>query len=108
MKRRNKSFGTTWRAAAVAALAGVMAILYAQGFSFFALAPGYSQQLFGVTSSFMAKSGYLGGVAVLQNGDVIAAECQTSGTRLHHFDAATTYTDAATGTILHPETTTSI
>ena len=42
---------------------------------------------------------------MLQNGDVIAAECDTNGTRLHRFSAAT-YVDPATGQTLHQETIT--
>src|SRR5437867_3390576 len=67
----------------------------------------YAQHLFGVTSSFLTmppNSGYLGGVVVLQNGNVIAAECETSVTRLHRFTASSTYTDPVHGTTLHPET----
>src|SRR5688500_16568863 len=56
-----------------------------QGQSFTTLYPKFTQQLFGVTSNFLTPGGYLGGVVVLQNGDVIAAECVSSNTRLHRF-----------------------
>src|SRR5438105_3859168 len=77
-----------------------------QGQSFTMLAPGYTQQLFGVTSNITAPSGVLGGVAVLQNGDVLAVECATDGTRLHRFEASATFTSH--GSTLHLETVTPI
>src|SRR2546428_2358249 len=73
------------------------------------LASGYTQALWGTTSSFAQPGAILGGVVVLQNGDVIAAECVTSGgTRLHRFQAGNTY--QTNGTTLHggPNNTTEI
>src|SRR5205823_4510039 len=99
MNARKKSVRVISSAAAIILFACVVAILHGQGFSFLFLVPGYSQHLFGVTSP---KSANLGGVVVLQNGDVITLECRMNGTNLHHFDASTTYTDP-TGTVLHPE-----
>ena len=93
-----------WRLAALLAV-GVPVILWAVPYSFFILDPAYAQRLFGVTSSFLRTAparGYLGGVVALQNGDVIAAECETSVTRLHRFSASSTY--VVRGTTLHAET----
>jgi hypothetical protein len=78
-----------------------------QGISFFTLDPDYDQNLFAVTSSFRTGGGapmpgYLGGVVVMQNGDVVAAECDTAGTRLHRFSATSTFT-SDTGQVLHTE-----
>jgi hypothetical protein len=102
------SAGRWLYAAATAAVCLVTAIhLSAQGFSFFFLQPGFTQNEFGVTSNLLPQQsgpGYLGGVVVMQNGDVIAAECRTSGTRLHRFSAATTVIDPVTGLTVHPET----
>src|ERR1700704_3496886 len=95
MQVRKSSLGVVWGAAATAgiALIGSIAVLYGQGFTFFTLQAGFTQRLFGTTKSFVRpkpQTGYLGGVAVLQNGNVIAAECETSATRLHIFDASVT------------------
>src|SRR5437870_4984057 len=87
--------------AAAAALTLAIAVLHSQGFSFLFLAPGYSQHLFGVTSP---KSATLGGVAVLQGGDVLSAECRMNGTNLHRFIASSVLPPDSTGTSLHPET----
>ena len=78
-----------------------VARLSAVGQSFATLYPGYTQSLFGVVSAFASPGAVLGGVAVLQNGDVIAAECVPSGARLHRFSAAS----LVPGTSLHLETT---
>jgi uncharacterized repeat protein (TIGR01451 family) len=87
------------------------------GQSFIDLSRGYSQQLFGVVSDFSTAGGYLGGIVVLQNGDVIAAECLSTGSRLHRFHADETFpgstlhveTDMASaagcGIVLHPDGT---
>jgi hypothetical protein len=64
------------------------------GKSFGFLAAGYTQKLWGATSNLRS---ILGGVAVLQNGDVIAAECVFTGTWLHRFAA----TDIDQDTGLH-------
>src|SRR4029079_19457559 len=72
----------------------------AGGQSFSMLYPGYSQTLFGVVSSFAVPGTVLGGVAVLQNGEVIAAECVSSNARLHRFSAAATMP----GSTLHQDT----
>ena len=85
------SLGAGWVASGQAAV---------EGQSFVLLYPGFSQRLFGVTSSFAQPGGYLGGIAVLQNGDVVAAECMFSGARLHRFSA----TETVPGTTLHAET----
>ena len=85
-----------WGGAALLALVAAVVVVRTQpqGISFFSLDPDYAQHLYGVASSFqkgpnVPTHGYLGGVVVLQNGDVIAAECDTNGTRLHRFSAAT-------------------
>jgi hypothetical protein len=108
MDPKTKWFHVGWRSAAMfALLATVVVRSQPQGFSFFTLDPAYAQHLFGVASSFLnspPQKGYLGGVVVLQNGDVIAAECQTSVTRLHRFSATDTYTDPEHDTVLHTET----
>lgn len=70
------------------------------GQSFAMLVPGFSQRLFGVVSEFVVPGAYLGGIAVLQNGDVIAAECLSSNARLHRFQANATIP----GTTLHVDT----
>src|SRR5438876_1026071 len=93
--------------AAATALTIAIAILHSQGqacslgqgCSFLMLEPGYSQHLFGVTSP---KSANLGGVAVLQDGDVLSAECRMNGTTLHRFIASSVLPPDSTGTILHP------
>ena len=76
------------------ALSGVLVYGRPQypGQSFLTLDNKYTQQLFGVTSSFASSGGYLGGVAVLQNGDVLAVECVENGTRLHRFRGSATTT----------------
>ncbi|HEV8315990.1 MAG TPA: SdrD B-like domain-containing protein [Vicinamibacterales bacterium] len=108
MDRNTKWFRVGKLSAAIFAVAVTVVVhTQSQGFSFFTLDPAYAQHLFGVTSSFLAsppRRGYLGGVVVLQNGDVIAAECETGVTRLHRFTAGATYTDSQHGTVLHPET----
>jgi uncharacterized repeat protein (TIGR01451 family) len=112
MKPKPRWFSDSWRLAAMLALLLPVIIrgqsqgCNGQGCSFFTLDPAYAQHLFGVTASFLKTPpdrGYLGGVVVLQNGDVIAAECETSVTRLHRFIASSTYTDPQHGTTLHPE-----
>src|SRR5205814_7904901 len=60
------------------------------GQSFTTLQNGFTQSLFAATTSFKTKNSYLGGVAVLPSGDVIVAECLTSGTQLHRFSATVT------------------
>jgi hypothetical protein len=65
--------------------AGVGADEGRNGKSFPFLDPAFTQQLFGSTDSFKVNGGNLGGIAILQNGDVIAAECVTKDTRLHIF-----------------------
>src|SRR5438105_6257798 len=105
MKVRTIRFASAWTAAMIAG-AGAIVVRGDQSYSFFTLTPGYAEHVFGITSSFMAprpKKGYLGGVAVLQSGDVIAAECLTNGTRLHRFSAAPPTLDPATGLYLHAE-----
>src|SRR5712691_8971435 len=88
---------------AVIVAACAIAVVYASmGRSFSFLAPGYAQHVFGNTSNFKPAGGYLGGVVVLQSGDVIASECQTSTTRLHDFSATSTTTTK--DTVLHTET----
>ena len=99
-------FATAWSALMIAVLCAIV-VRGSQSYSFFTLAPGYAQHVFGVTYSFLAQTpqkGYLGGVVVLQNGDVISAECRTNGTRLHRFDASTTSVDPTTGLTVHSET----
>lgn len=95
-----------WRCVAVLALIGGIAAVRAvqQGYAFWMLDPEYAQYVFASTNSFqrtLPAKGYLGGVAVLQNGDVIAAECETATTRLHWFDATATYVERETP--LHTE-----
>src|SRR5438309_2135125 len=95
--------GVKARALALMAIAGAVAVIQGhitQGVSFYTLDPAYAQHVFASTTLFSNR--YLGGIAVLQNGDVIAAECQTSGTKLHRFDATATYVKE--GTTLHQET----
>ena len=87
-------------AVTVVLLAGTNAIVRGdpQGLSFYGLAPEYAQHVFAVTDNL---SLYLGGVVVLQNGDVIASECAEKNARLHRFSAATTTT--VQGTPVHPD-----
>src|SRR2546428_3814140 len=110
MSPKPRWFTYGWRLAALLAVV-FPAIIWGQaprqGPFFYFPDPAYAQHLFGVTSSFLKQPpgrGLLGGVVVLQNGDVIAAECETSVTRLHRFTASSTYTDPVHGTTLHPET----
>ena len=79
---------------ASAVLLGQQAI--PNGRSFAVLASGFTQQLVGVTPAF------LGGVAVLPNGDVISADCVATGTRLHRFSPSATF--EKNGTVLASET----
>ena len=77
----------------------------AMGASFLFLAPGFAQHVWGTASSFIApktQRGYLGGVVVLQNGTVLAAECLASPTRLHRYDPV--QTEREKDTTLHKET----
>jgi uncharacterized repeat protein (TIGR01451 family) len=83
------------------AIVGAMAVVHGHGISFLTLDPAYVQHVFARTT--LSSGRYLGGVAVLQSGDVIAAECQTNGTKLHRFSASATYVKE--GTTLHQETT---
>lgn len=79
----------------------------AMGFSFLSLAPGFAQHVWGTATSFIAprtQRGYLGGVVVMQNGTVFAAECLAGPTRLHGYDPAQTVEKKST--ILHKETIT--
>src|SRR5438034_2023999 len=95
--------GMNARALTLTAIAGAVAVIHGavtQGFSFIALDPSYAQHVFASTPLPSAR--HLGGIVVLQNGDVIAAECQTSGTKLHRFSATATYVKE--GTTLHSET----
>src|ERR671919_469245 len=87
--RRHNRYRYLWSAGLIVALAAAVALQRAQtqGYSFFWLAPGYGQQVFGTADNFLRRTGYLGGVVVLQNGDIVAAECETNRTRLHVFDA---------------------
>src|SRR3954470_15107872 len=91
-------------AAAFTALALTVTVGTApQSVSFTTLAPGYAQHLFATTSSF-SKGSILGGVVILQNGDVIAAECATDGTVLHRFSATQMAPDPDDGQMVHVET----
>lgn len=98
-----------WIVVVLAALAGTIAAVRAipQGYSFLGFTSGYSQRVFASTDDLQNTStskGYLGGVVVLQNGDVIAAECRTNGTRLHRFDAVRLEGgDGSVSTPLHEE-----
>ena len=84
-------------------VAGAVIALYAtMGQSFRSLAPGYAQHLFGV-SSLKSTTASIGGVAVLQDGTVVTAECK-SPTRLHIFDPDPSHTFTKNDTVLHPET----
>src|SRR5437879_8856865 len=102
----------SWMAAsamvAIAVVGTIVARGQGQSYSFYTLAAGYAQHEFGITSTYLrtgTQKGYLGGVAVLQNGDVIAAECLTNGTQLHRFSAsAPLVLDANTGLFVHQET----
>jgi hypothetical protein len=92
-------------AAAALAVACVVAVLHAAiGRSFTALASGYAQHLYAV-SSLKSNQATLAGVVVLQNGTVVSAECRaTNTTRLHAFDPAATSTKH--DSVLHDETVT--
>src|ERR1051325_7844280 len=92
-----------WAFALLAAVAFSTAVLLGVGRSFVVfLAPGYVQHVFGITASRVTN---LGGVVVLQDGTVISAECLTSTTRIHVYDAtkpASTFPHNTT--TLHEET----
>ena len=77
----------------------------AMGFSFLSLAPGFAQHVWGIATSFIApktQRGYLGGVVVMQNGTVFAAECLAASTRLHRYDPSQIFEKKSTN--LHKET----
>jgi hypothetical protein len=89
--------------AVLGAVIGVGGVVAQQVQPFFSLQPGFTQELFGSTRSFLIENtGYLGGVTVLPRGDVMSAECVFTGTRLHRFSAATTTQQH--GAALHAET----
>src|SRR6266550_8616580 len=79
----------------------VIALFAATGRSFQQLALGYAQHLYGV-SSLRSNQFSLGGVAVLQDGTVISAECRGPSTRLHVFDPGPSSPSAKDpGTLVH-------
>lgn len=81
---------------------GSGAVVYGgkQAVVFDGLPPEYAQHVFGTTEDELDD--YLGGIVVMQNGDVIAAECKADkGAKLHRFVASQTYTDH--DTTLHQE-----
>jgi hypothetical protein len=68
-----------------------------------AVKDGFTQEIVGVTSSFLdTASGQLGDVAFAANGDVWSSECLFSGTRLHRF-AVSGPPIAVHGTDIFPE-----
>src|ERR1041384_292042 len=94
----------SWATIALLLVAACVLALYASmGRSFQQLAPGYAQHLYGVFS-LRSNQFSLGGVVVLQDGTVIAAECRGPSTRLHVFDPgppSPSSTDP--GTLVHTE-----
>jgi uncharacterized repeat protein (TIGR01451 family) len=99
--------GRTWRigAVCVALCAAVVGVRGDDGIGrpFVSLQAGFTQELFGVSESFLVDdTGSLGGVATLPNGDVVAAECVNTGTRLHRFNTNAHYEKE--GSELHVET----
>jgi hypothetical protein len=82
---------------AVVALAVMTKSVLAAGQSFLFLQPGFMQELYGVSSSF------LGGVAFAPDGDPWVDECGFSGSPLHRYDSQT-FSPPVNGTsTLHPE-----
>lgn len=110
-KRKTAACGAL-AAALTLAITGASALGTGQSFTY--LDSGFQQELWAVTQLASVPSGdpdipdfadtVLGGVAFAPNGDVWAAECVLSGTRLHRFRAGTTFTRHATST-LHEEVT---
>src|SRR5689334_17025541 len=67
------------------------------GQSFTFLAPGFSQEITGISSDFM------GGIAFAPDGDVWVNDCAFSGSHLHRYDIQGVAPEV-NGTKLHPET----
>ena len=86
---------------AVFTIAAVLTGATTQGKSFGFLDPAFTQQLFAATPTNNGAF-YLGGVAVLPSGDLIATECVSAGTRLHRFSSTATFTKH--DTLIHVET----
>jgi len=95
-----------WGVGLLAAMGCALAVLEgAMGYSFLFLAPGFAQHVWGTAASFIApktQRGYLGGIVVMQDGTLFAAECLAGSTRLHRYDP--TETTTKNGTTLHKET----
>src|SRR4051812_41379120 len=78
----------------------IAALASGTGKSFKTLAPGFTQDLYGVTGDIVdSDMGILGGVAFSPTGDVWSGECYFYGTRLHRF--AHDVPDNQHGTELH-------
>src|SRR5204863_4325036 len=92
-----------WTFAVLALLVASIAVLWgAMGRSFaIFLAPGFAQHLFGITGSRVTN---LGGVVVLQDGTVLSAECLTSTTRIHRYDATAVVQPVHNTDTIHAET----
>jgi uncharacterized repeat protein (TIGR01451 family) len=85
----------------VAAVAAVLHGHQQQTPVFDGLGVEYAQHVFATTADLSTAS-YIGGVVVLQDGDVIAAECAATGARLHRFSA--TSVQEENDTPIHQET----
>jgi len=60
------------------------------GHSFLVLAPGFTQEIFGVSPDVLLSNGdLLGGVAFAPDGDPWVLECESSAGSLHRFDGQT-------------------
>lgn len=92
--RRSQACRATQARAAQPRLESLESRLNPAPFTF--LQPGFTQQLYGVSPSF------LGGVAFAPDGDPWADNCSFNGSPLHRWDAQSTIT--VNGTVIHPRT----
>ena len=89
--------GRRWFTAAAAVLCALaIPAIASAGQSFTFLQPGFTQAIYGVSSSFM------GGVAFAPDADPWVDQCAVDGSPLTRFDGSSTY--VVNGTTLHPGT----
>jgi hypothetical protein len=105
MSFRKSWIGRLAIAGGIATLASVS--LFAAGQSFLSLQTGFTQELSGVTQMPSDTDGFatvLGGIAFAPDGDIWAADCVFTGTRLHRFDVQTVIPPIHGTSAIHPET----
>ena len=89
--------GRRWLTAAAAVLCALaIPAIASAGQSFTFLQPGFTQAIYGVSSSFM------GGVAFAPDADPWVDQCAVDGSPMTRFDGSSTY--VVNGTTLHPGT----